>query len=293
MTISAATVLSGSSEPDAAASSAPPIEQTPSAPAAEQPAPEQQAWYGDLGDEALTDWAKNKNFTSAAHAMRAYQNLEKFLGADKAGRGVVVPKEDSPSEEWAAFYDKIGRPQTPEAYELPVPDGTSPEFANTMAQIMHESGIPKPAAQSLAKAWNEYTESFQQQQNEAKEMEVLQQDAALKREWGAAYNSNIAEANIAVRQFGIEGDTIEALQDAMGYEKTIKFFYDLRQKIGDDKFISGQTPNDPSRSAYSPAEAERTWQSLLNDKDFVNKVMAGDPKALAIKSNLAKYRPSN
>lgn len=266
----------------------PPV--TPESEATPSTEPQDQAWYGDLSDDTLKDWIKNKAYSTPNEAIKAHHHLEKFLGADKAGRGVVVPKDDSPSEEWDSFYNKIGRPENAEGYELPVPEGSGKDFAEAMSKMMYESGIPKQAAHNLAKAWNEYQDQMLQQSNEQKESLELQQEANLKKEWGAAYEANVAQAKIAARAFGLTGEQVQALQDTLGFDGTFKFIYDLGSKTGEDKFIGGAYSKDNSQDAYSPADAEKEWSRLMSDKDFVNKIFAGDPKAMAIKSNLAKYR---
>ena len=251
-------------------------------------APAESKWYGELSDDGLRDWAKNKAYSSANEALRAHHSLEKFLGADKAGRGVVIPKDDSSNEEWGTFYDKIGRPQDAKGYEIDVPEGQDGAFAENMASIMYESGVPKKAAQNLAKAWNEFQQQSLSQQEEASEMKFLQEEALLKKEWGGAYDANIAQAKIAFREFGVEGDTIDALEKAMGFDKTMKFLHGLNQKIGDHKFIDGNR-NVEGVGAMTPAEAQRALDAFNSDPENYRKLSNGDPKTKMKKAELLKY----
>jgi hypothetical protein len=66
---------------------------------------QEQEWYSGLPEETR-GLAEVKGWKSPADAIQSYANLEKMLGADKAGRGLVMPKEDADSTEWGQFYDK-------------------------------------------------------------------------------------------------------------------------------------------------------------------------------------------
>ena len=46
-------------------------------------------------------------------------------------------------------------PATADAYEIPVPDGESPEFAKAVAPLFHKAGLSATQAKALAEGWNE------------------------------------------------------------------------------------------------------------------------------------------
>jgi len=50
--------------------------------------------------------------------------------ADEAP-AVKLPGKDATPEQWSEFYKQIGAPDKAEAYELPLPEGDSGEFAKT------------------------------------------------------------------------------------------------------------------------------------------------------------------
>ena len=62
--------------------------------------------------------------------------------SDPAPQGyVTLPTENSTPEEWAEFYGKLGRPETAEKYDLPVPQGLDDSFPKAMAPVMFQAGL--------------------------------------------------------------------------------------------------------------------------------------------------------
>ena len=98
---------------------------------------QQQAWYGGYAED-IRGFVENKGWKDPSDAITGYINLEKYLGADKAGRGLVLPKDDAATDEWGQVYDRLGRPKSPDEYKLPVPDGDTGEFAKMAAGEFHK-----------------------------------------------------------------------------------------------------------------------------------------------------------
>lgn len=254
------------------------------------PAPAPEAWYNAIQDPELKGFAETKGWKDQSEVIKSYKNIEQFVGADKAGRGIVIPKEDSAPEEWNAYYSKLGRPETPDAYKLPVPDGASPEFSQHISKIMHETGLSQSQATKLATGWNDYQTKQAQAHEEQQIALENQQVEALKKEWGGNYDANIEVARNAVRQFGIDGDKIDALQKAMGYDGALKFAHELAKKIGEDKFVGGDTNKSPLLGTMTKEQAETEYRRVIQDKDFYDKYQKNDPEALAIMDNIWKHR---
>jgi hypothetical protein len=252
-------------------------------------APDNQKWYGDLGDDDLMAWADNKGFADAKTAFSSYRHLEKFVGADKAGRGVIIPKDGASDEEWGDFYTKLGRPESPEGYKLPVPEGQDDSFAKEMATLMHKANIPAPLANNLANLWNEYNEQKSQEFNENQTLEQDKQIASLNKEWGGAHDANVEIARKAARNFGLEGDQIDKIQSALGYDGTMKLFHNIGSKLLEDKYIDGGTHIDISRDAMTPARAKLEYENFKKDPANYAKLENNDYKTQEKLNNILKY----
>lgn len=243
-------------------------------------------WYSKIEDPDLKSYTEKKNWKDPIEAVKSYREAEKRLGTS-----ISLPKENATPEELNAFYAKIGRPETPEAYQLPVPEGQDTAFAQSMAKIMFDTGVPAKSAQALAMAWNEY-QAQQAQLYEAEQAKAEQEQmATLKNEWGAKYETNEVIAKNAVKAFGISPEQIDQLQQAMGFDGTMKFFQNLGSKIGEDKFIGNDTGvGSKATMVMSKEQANAEYSRLMTDTDFAEKWRKDDPEAVAIINNIWKYR---
>lgn len=156
---------------------------------------------------------------------------------------LTMPGKDATPEQWADFYAKIGRPETPDAYELPLPEGDDGAFAKEMAPILHKHGITAEQAKGLAGDWNAMV-ATQQSQAQAAEQAAAQaahvqntaEAATLKSEWGQQFDANMHHAKLAVQQFlpkDKAADTISALESKLGYKATIEFLHNIGKGLGE------------------------------------------------------------
>ena len=102
------------------------------------------AWYDSFQDVGVKDWLKSYNDAypnPEAVAQKAY-NLERFVGAEKSGRGVITPKKDAPAQEWQEFYRKVGGvPEKPDGYKLPE-EFASDAMAANFREYAHKNAMP-------------------------------------------------------------------------------------------------------------------------------------------------------
>lgn len=237
----------------------------------------QGQWFDSFPEE-IRGVAQLKGWQSPADAIQSYANLEKLMGADKAGRGVVLPKEDAAPEEWGKFYDRLGRPQSADQYKLPIPDGDTGEFAKTAAQWMHEAGLNQKQAEMLALKWNEAATQMQMSQANSVAVNAEQEMAQLQQEWGKEYDANIEAARRATRQFGVEANTLERIENAIGTKEMLKLFANIGKGVGEDSFI------DSSKSGgfgMSPEAARVRIGQLKGDPNWSSKYLGGDADAKA------------
>ena len=199
----------------------------PAAPAATPAAPLSAA------DLAATD----------AQAAAAPEAAAAPTATEEAAPALAMPGKDATPEEWAAFYGQLGRPETPEGYELPLPEGDDGAFAKEMAPILHKHGVTAAQAKGLAEDWNAMVQA-QQAQAEAAEAQRLAaldsknraEAAELANEWGQANQANMHFAKLAVGQFFPKekaAGIISAIESQVGYKETIKFLYGIGKGLGE------------------------------------------------------------
>lgn len=154
-----------------------------------------------------------------------------------------MPGKDATPEDWSAFYAQIGRPETPEGYELAVPEGDNGAFAKQMAPILHKHGVTAEQAKGLAADWNAMVTAQIAEMDAADAAAAVAMNsrnvaeaAALKNEWGQAHDANMHFAKLAVQQFmpaDKAGDVIAAIESKIGYKATIEFLHGIGKGLGE------------------------------------------------------------
>jgi len=159
-------------------------------------------WKAALPDELRVD-PTIARLGSVADGMKMLVHAQRMVGRDK----VALPAADAPEEDWAAVYDRLGRPASPDDYELCLPEGFpegmafDEEVTGRFRAQAHRLGLQPRQVQGLF-AW--YMGEHAQGADGA---EQASEAAAgeLRREWGAAYERRLDEARRAARVLGGDG----------------------------------------------------------------------------------------
>jgi hypothetical protein len=114
---------------------------------------------------------------------------------------IFTPADDAPPETWDGYYRALGRPDKPDAYELPVED-VDERFTNWARQTFHSHGLSKRQAAGIASTWQRYVQDH---------MAGLQRDAeaALRTRWKADYDGNLEVTNRIAEQYGFPPEALQ------------------------------------------------------------------------------------
>lgn len=196
-------------------------------------------WREMLSDDELKEHPSIQDLQTPDDVVKKLVNAEKKIGRDK----LAIPGENATEDEWDEFYQKLGRPEKPDEYELPqegLPEDFEPneEFLNVMQQEAHEAGLSKQQFAKIARriinANVEHQQKQQQQQQEQKE----QQLTALKKEWGEAFDQNVGLAKEAVERIG--GDELKQALNQTGLGDNpalVKAFAEVGKFVKQDEVI--------------------------------------------------------
>jgi hypothetical protein len=238
-------------------------------------------WLGDAPDE-LHGFAAANGYKGPADVLTNVRELQKYLGADKAGRGVVIPKDAGDAEAWGAVYDKLGRPADAAGYGLGELEGADPDFSRAAGETFHKLGLSARQGAELAKWWGEAVTAGKAADDEAYLARADEQMAALRSEWGAAADANQELARRGAAAFGFSGDELDKLERAIGTKALMARFLEVGRKLGEDAVPAGKS----AAAGLSPAAAQEQIAELMADRDFSAKVRAGDPVAKKKMENL-------
>lgn len=268
--------------------------QEPAQPAPQQqPAPPQQQSQSlsDLVQDAqLKEWVEAKGFQDVDTALKSHRNLEKFVGAP-ADEILRLPKDAGPDQQ-REVLQRLGLPGEPGGYEIPIPDNLPHDegFVNWSKEAFHKAGLTKSQAESLANEWNEFVGGMATEQDQNYEAKVEAEDQTLRREWGNGYDRQINVAKSAAQQLGFDENVLNAMEQNMGFDGTMKFLANLGQKLGEDNFVDGEAREKGFHSRMTPAEAKQAWAAMTSDpekmKALNDKNHAAHKEMLARKSEL-------
>lgn len=245
-------------------------------------APVATAWHADL-DADTRGWLENRGITklpekeAIKNLTNGFRNAEKHIGTppEKLLRLPDFAKADK--TEMDAFYNKLGRPETPDDYELEVPEGAPTEFADWAKGQFHELGLNKDQAKALSVKWNEYVGQMNQKQIEQMHAQAAEGEAELRREWGASYEKQLGMAKNAAQAFGVTADELDKLEMSMGYKGVMGFMARLGARMGESEYIS--TDSKSSFGSMTPAAAASRIASLRGDNAWVSKYLNGNIEA--------------
>jgi len=236
----------------------------------------QGQWYETFQDPAIKEWTATKGWKSPESAVQSAWHLEKLMGADKAGRGVIWPKDENDADGWKAIYSKLGRPETPDGYELKLEEGQDDSCLKAMLPKLHAAGIPKKHAHELVSAHNEFLKQAQEAQENQWAEESTKQFDVLQKEWGQNFERNSEMARRAIRMAGITPEQAEKIERAIGIDTAAKIF-----AMYGENYMEHASPGNFNTGGDTSASARSRIAELKNDKEFGLKILNGDANAKA------------
>lgn len=199
-------------------------------------------------------------FKSQDELAKAYQGLEKELGSR-----VKIPGEDATPEDWAKFYAKVGRPESPEGYELPIPEDNpqEAEFNKSLSAKAHELGLTKAQVKGLLEWGNKVGNDYQQNLAAQAEANRKNTEQELTKKWGPNTKANTGlAARTALNLLG--QDKFQEIMNNNGLGDNpaiIDMFYRIGIQISEDSI-----PDRTSSSVMTKEEAASERMRIMNDK---------------------------
>jgi hypothetical protein len=253
------------------------------------------AWYDGIQNADLKTWVSAKGFKDPLAVAESAYNLEKLIGHDKAGRTIVMPKDDSPAEEVQAYRAKLGVPESADAYKLPMPEGTDPAFAKVAAAWMHEAGLTPKQAEIVASKWNEHMGAGVKAKGEQMVAASNAAAEAVRAEWGTAAVERSELGRRAAQTFIPEtvktddgrtigrGELIGMLDQAGLTGFALRMFSEIGKNIGEHRMIMGQGSQSVT---MTPSEARQKIGELKSDASWTKAYIAGDQAKVTEMSRL-------
>jgi hypothetical protein len=215
---------------------------------------------------------------------KSYLNAQKMMGADK----VVIPHKNAEKSEWEKVFQKLGRPESADKYEINLGEkGKLPaETIANLKKTAFELGLlPSQAVEFV----NKMNESFIQAEDGLKnKVNTQMQDAvtSLKKEWGTEFDKRLNTAKAMVAEFG--GEELQQYLTSTGYGNDpmlVKAFYNIASQFGEDKFKG----IDSSIGGMTPDAAMRRINELNADPAFMDASHPKHKDVIAERSKMFRY----
>lgn len=273
--------------PAAGKSGTPAPAQAPAAGGGSPPPAAAGDWTAGLS-ETTRGFVQTRGFKDPGQLAESYVNLEKLMGVPK-DRLLKLPENDADVEGFNQVYNRLGRPEKPDNYKIPMPEkGGDPKLAEFAKTMFHEAGLTQKQAEKVGAKWNEYNAGIAKTNGEAHLAKVQQEEGALKSEWGAAFEQNIEIGRRAAQKFGVDGATIDKLEAVMGFAGVIKLFHQLGSGTGvshEGSFVGANNGSGGFGNVLTPAQAKYQIEARRQDGDFVRRYTSGD---LAAKEEMSR-----
>ena len=206
------------------------------------PQPTQSTWKESISEVYRND-PNIEKFTEIDALAKSYINSTRMIGQDK----MIVPNKNFTEDQWNEFYDKVGRPETPDKYNLSFKSEVAPVDEGqikTFAENAHKLGLTTEQAQGVLDYYNNTVEASAKQQQVDLETSQAQSQQLLREEWGKNYEGNlkraagVAKANLSAEVLDLQMRDGSRLGDNVD---VIKGFAKIANLLSEDKIVATES----------------------------------------------------
>ena len=219
--------------------------------------------------EDLRDHPSLSPIKDVGNLAKSYINAQQLIGADK----LAAPKNPS-EEQLTEIYNYLGKPESPDAYEVSV-DGNiiTEEAANSYKDVAHKLNLTPQQASGILEYYKGLATNTQEQAVQNIEYQREQVENDLKKEWGQAYEQKISSAGQVIKEYGNPEMLEWQLADGTklgNHPEFIKAFAniaDFRQSVTSEDTISNTT----SGSVMTPKEAQAEIDAIMRSPEYMDR----------------------
>ncbi len=254
-------------------------------------APTPEIQHVALSDVYLPDEIRNdsaiapiKNVTDLA---KQAIHASRLVGAEK----FVIPGKDATDEDWVSAFSKLGRPDTPEGYNLraseAVPEGAIPnERLKEFAEFMHAKGAPAKLVQDAVSFYEGVVQQDNSSHKESQDQQINKTSEDLKAEFGNAVDDKLNSAKRALSNLKSGQAALEAFKGAgiANNINVVKLAIEIGEIMGEDRLIGLENQSRGLNGPLSPEMARTRINELMADeafnKSYMNKYDPGHALAM-------------
>jgi hypothetical protein len=234
-------------------------------------------------------WDKLDPMSAMKEVLKSYREAESKLGAP-ASSLVRIPDDPHDEAGWSAVHKRLGVPEDKTAYkfnELKFANGEplDVDFVGQMHDAAHSAKLRPEQATQVVSAFMKFLDETDKRAEQKLALVKQQEDDALNASWGANREINMDIVKRTAAQLKMSEAAIEALRQVEGGAATMNMLLDLSKKMGEARFISGESGGGNAQIT-SAEQAMARKEELKNDTEWLAKYAKGDSKAVAEMNDL-------
>ena len=190
----------------------------------------------DLKDR--TEWSRVNNVQDI---------FKNYISAQQTiSKSVRIPDATSSAEDITAFYTKLGKPASAAEYDFTYEKTEGQTFGkdsfdfSNFQQIADKANLTKDQYQTMCSAYidiqNDYMNKYNQATAEQAGIELREAEAALRKEWGKDYATNINNISAKITQMYPQ-ETVQRMEQ-VGLFRDANF---LKSQLALTKMMTGDT----------------------------------------------------
>ena len=173
-----------------------------------------------------------KKYDTVEGLESAYEGLQKKLSSE-----LRVPDSGASPEDWASFYSKLGRPETPHGYLMPE-NTREREALDPMSKVAHEQGLTKEQWEALSGVAK--SQLVKDTEKDAAKIEKMREEwqTSAKLRYGENLDEKLAQAKRTLDGLVHENPDINSVLTKTGlvdHPAILDLMIQTGEKMSDDK----------------------------------------------------------
>jgi len=253
------------------------------APAAAPDSQQAEHWASGFEDTHLSEWIQERGWQSPETLARSYQGLEKLQGVPEAQ--LLKLPADPEDAAWQEVYGRLGRPESPEAYEFegyqPPGEDEGYDVLPDFRQWAHEQGLSQRQAQGIFGKFMDKLATLQKENADEWIANDQAELADLKRTWGKAYDENILASRLATAELAITKEEATAISAVVGGARMLEILAQAGRSMSEHQAILPNEPSGGGQFGLTPDVAQAKISERMSDTDFAKRYHEGDAQAVS------------
>jgi len=240
-------------------------------PPGDPPPADDRSWLTGIEgvDDAVKQHPSLAKITSVGELAKSYVGMQPLIGLEK----LPIPRRDDKGQfvkaDLDATFSRLGWPGTPEEYKLAIDRTKLPEnfpMRDTkvaeFAKVAHSHNLLPNQVKGILDWYTQSEVTDYNQKVDGDKAEIVKAEAALRQEWGTAFDEKTTLAKRAFRAFA-DDEMVKIFEEGKGNDpRLIKLFAKIGEKMSEDGLFKGEG----TQVLMSPKEAEAEIAKIRGDK---------------------------